>query len=175
MTTRNTTAGNLDGGGFSYSAQALRRGGPDLWSGHHAQRPHLHLAQCLAGHADNVVAGGQTFAVSGPGATLGFLGTGDYGTASGGGTITYTDGSTQPFTLSFADWWANSAVPGGDIVASAPYINTPTGKQNQQVSVYYAAVPLQAGKTVRYVTLPDISQGVATGTTAMHIFAAAIG
>jgi len=28
---------------------------------------------------------------------------------------------------------------------------------------------------VRYVTLPDVSQGVASGETAMHIFAAAIG
>lgn len=171
----NTTAGNLDGGGFSYSAQALAAAG--LTSGAAVTHNGLTFTwpNASPGTADNVVAGGQTFAVSGSGATLGFLGTGDYGTASGGGTITYTDGSTQPFTLSFADWWANSPVPGGDIIASVPYINTPTGKLNQRVSVYYAAVPLQAGKTVRYVTLPDISHGVATGTTAMHIFAAAIG
>jgi beta-glucosidase len=41
--------------------------------------------------------------------------------------------------------------------------------------VYYVGVPLQQGKAVAYVTLPDVSQGVATGETAMHIFAAAIG
>jgi len=171
----NTTAGNLDGGGFSYSAQALAAVG--LTPGAAITHDGLNFTwpNAAPGTADNVVAGGQTFAMTGSGATLGFLGTGDYGTASGGGTIIYTDGTTQPFTLSFADWWANSAAPGGDILASVPYINTPTGRQNQRVSVYYAGVALQPGKTIRYVTLPDISQGVSTGTTAMHIFAAAIG
>jgi len=121
------------------------------------------------------VAGGQTIAVSGSGSKLGFLGAGDYGTASGTGTVTYTDGSTQPFTLTFSDWWANSASGGGDILTSAAYINTPNGRQNQKVSVYYASVPLDPGKAVRYVTLPDVSNGAAQGQTAMHVFALAIG
>ncbi len=128
-----------------------------------------------AGTADNVVAEGQTFALSGSGTTLGLLGTGDYGTASGTGTIVYTDGTTQQFALTFSDWWANQASPGGDILTTLPYINNPGGQQNQHVSVYYAGIPLQQGKTVQYVTLPDVSSGVAAGTTAMHIFAAAIG
>jgi len=46
---------------------------------------------------------------------------------------------------------------------------------NQTVSVYYASVPLQQGKTVQYVTLPDVSQGANEGQTAMHIFAMAFG
>jgi beta-glucosidase len=128
----------------------------------------------LPGTPGNVTAGGQTIALSGSGTTLGFLGTGDYGTASGSGTITYTDGTTQQFTLSFADWWANTAAPGGDILASVPYINQATGRMNQTVSVYYASVPLQQGKNVQYVTLPDISQGANSGQTAMHIFAVSI-
>ena len=170
-----TTAGNLDGGGFSYSAQALASAG--LTPGASVTHDGLTFSwpNASPGTADNVVAGGQTVAVSGSGGTLGFLGTGDYGTASGTGTITYTDGTTQSFTLSFADWWANSAVPGGDILASAAYINTPTGKQNQKVSVYYAPVSLHQGKTVRYVTIPDFSQAAVSGSTTMHIFAAAIG
>lgn len=57
-----------------------------------------------------------------------------------------------------------------------PYINNQSGtKISRKVSVYYAPVPLQPGKTVSYVTLPDISQGVANGQSAMHIFAMAIG
>jgi hypothetical protein len=79
------------------------------------------------------------------------------------------------FTLTFPDWWANTAPPGGDILAGASYINTPTGKQNQHVSVYYAGVPLQAGKTVKYLTLPNVSDGATQGQTAMHIFAIGIG
>jgi hypothetical protein len=29
--------------------------------------------------------------------------------------------------------------------------------------VYYVGIPLQAGKTVKYVTLPDVSQGATSG------------
>jgi len=43
-----------------------------------------------------------------------------------------------------------------------------------QVSIYYASVPLKAGKTVKYVTLSDISQGVASSGNTMNIFAMAI-
>lgn len=41
--------------------------------------------------------------------------------------------------------------------------------------MYYAGVPLQKGKTVKYVTFPDISQAAAQGQNAMHIFAVSIG
>jgi len=171
----NPSAGNLDGGGSSFSAQALA--GAGLTAGATVTHDGLTFTwpNVLPGTPGNVTAGGQAIALSGSGTTLGFLGTGDYGTASGSGTITYTDGSTQSYTLSFADWWANQAAPGGDIVASTPYINTPTGRMNQTVSVYYASVPLQQGKTVQYVTLPDVSQGANEGQTAMHIFAMAFG
>ena len=121
-----------------------------------------------------MVALGQTLTLPGAGSTLGFLGTGDYGTASGTGTITYTDGSTQQYTLAFSDWYSNSAQPGGDILASPSYINNQSGKNNQKVSIYYAGVPLQAGKTVEYVTLPDVGQA-ASGSAAMHIFAVSTG
>ncbi|MGE5286332.1 MAG: glycoside hydrolase family 3 C-terminal domain-containing protein [Micromonosporaceae bacterium] len=168
----NPSAGNLDGGGFSYSAQALAAAGltPAAKITHDGATFTWSNAQ--PGTPDNVVAGGQTIALSGSGTTLGLLGAGDYGAASGTGTIIYTDGSTQQFTLTFPDWWSNTVPPGGDILATVPYINTPTGRLNQRVSVYYAAVPLQPGKTVKYLTLPDVSQGVSQGETAMHIFAA---
>ncbi len=171
----NTTAGNLDGGGVSYSAQALAAAGITPGAAITHDGLSFTWPNAAAGTADNVVAEGQTFALSGSGTTLGLLGTGDYGTASGTGTIVYTDGTTQQFALTFSDWWANQASPGGDILTTLPYINNPGGQQNQHVSVYYAGIPLQQGKTVQYVTLPDVSSGVAAGTTAMHIFAAAIG
>jgi beta-glucosidase len=94
----------------------------------------------------------------------------------GTATVTYTDGTTQSATVTFADWFANAAT-GGDIVTSVPYINNASGRQSQQVSLYYAAVPLQAGKTVCYLTLPAVSDtdGAVSGAVAMHIFAIAIG
>src|SRR5262249_28524434 len=123
------------------------------------------------GKPDNVVAGGQTIKFSGTGAKLGFLGTANNGTASGSGTITYTDGTTQPFTIGFPDWRAGA----GDTPAAIPSINPSTGKQNRTVYLSMASVPLQPGKTVKLIALPDISQGVANGATAMHIFAIASG
>jgi len=172
----NPTAGNLDGAGRSYSAEALAAVGLSAggtithdgltftWPGGQPATP------------DNVVAGGQTIAVSGSGSTLGFLGAANNGTATGTGTIIYTDGSSQPFTLSLADWWANAAAGGGDIVATMPTINNQSGTDiSRIVSVYYASVALQPGKTVAYVTLPDISLGVANGQGAMHIFAVSVG
>jgi beta-glucosidase len=41
--------------------------------------------------------------------------------------------------------------------------------------VYMATVKLQAGKTIKMITLPNISQGVSSGTNAMHIFAVTTG
>jgi len=170
-------AGNLDGGGASYSAQALAAASPSLTPGATVTHDGLTFTwpNAQPGTPDNVVAGGQTVPLSGSGSTLGLLGTGDYGTASGTVTITYTDGSSQSVPLSFADWWANAATAGGDVLTTLPYLNNASGRQNQHVSVYYAAVPLAAGKTPEYLTLPDVSHGAVSGQTAMHVFAIATG
>jgi hypothetical protein len=171
----NPAAGNLDGGGLSYSTQALA--GVGLSQG--AAITHDGLAftwpSAASGAPDNVLAGGQTIAISGSGTTLGFLGAGDYGTATGTGTIIYTDGTKQPYTLAFADWFAGSAVKGGDILATAPYLNNASGKVQHTANVYYFGIPLQAGKTLKYLTLPDVSQTATKGQLAMHIFALGIG
>ena len=172
----NPSAGNLDGGGNSYSAQALAAAG--LTPGATITHDGITFTwpNAPAGAPDNVLAGGQAIDISGTGTTLGLLGAGDYGTASGTGVITYTDGSTQQFNLTFPDWWAKTAPPGGDILATMPYINSPTGQWHQGgVSVYYVGIPLQQGKTVKAVTLPDLGLGVSPGATAMHIFAISTG
>ncbi len=171
----NPSAGNLDGGGFSYSAQALAADG--LTAGATVTHDGLTFAwpNVPTGSADNVVAGGQTIPLSGSGSTLGLLGAANNGTVTGTATITYTDGTTQSFSLAFADWFTNAAAPGGDILDNMPYLNTTTGKDNHKVSVYYAAVPLQADKQVQYITLPNVSQQAVAGQPAMHVFAVSIG
>jgi beta-glucosidase len=165
------TEGNLDGGGRSLSAQALAAAG--ITPGGTVTHGGLTFTwpDVTAGKPDNVVAGGQTIRYSAKGTKLGFLGLADYGNASGSGTITYTDGTTQPYIISFPDWWAG----GGDTVADLSYINNPSGKEQQTVHLYMATVNLQAGKTVQYVTLPEISHGVTSGNTAMHVFSVASG
>ena len=109
---------------------------------------------------------------SGKGSTLGFLGAGNNGTPSGGGTVVYTDGSTQPFALTFADWWNGSAAAGTSIAASTPYLNSGTGRTTQVVHIYYAGVSIDPAKTVQYVILPNITpNGQVAQVTALHVFA----
>lgn len=171
-----TNAGDIDGNKASYSAQALAAATPSLTPGATVVHDGLTFTwpKPEPGTPDDVKAVGQVVPVSGSGTKLGLLGTGVYGTASGTATIVYTDGTTQSFTLSFADWWANSPAPGGDILATTPYLNINGGRQNQQVSVYYTSVALQPGKTIRYLQLPNVNDGVIPGNV-MHVFAVAVG
>jgi hypothetical protein len=165
----NRAPGNIDGGGNSLSAQALAAVG--LTPG--ATLVHNGLTftwpNALAGSADNVEADGRAFTITGTGATLGFLGTAANGQSSGAGTITYTDGSTQQFTVGFGDWASTTPFPGGDVAVTAAYGNFSNGPTPWKATVFYDSVALQAGKTVASVTLPDVK------TSPLHVFAAAIG
>jgi beta-glucosidase len=168
-------AGNIDGGGQSLSQQALAAQG--LTPGGTVTHDGLTFTWPTTGTGkpDNIVASGQTVPYTGTGTKLGFLGTGTYGSASGTGVITYTDGTTQTYNLAFADWWNNSPADGSDLLATTDYFNNAGGKVNQKVSVYAATVPLQAGKTIAYLTLPNVGPNAAQNQVAMHIFATAIG
>jgi beta-glucosidase len=163
----NPSAGAFASSGKTYSAQALAAaglsGGPVSYGGASFTWP------ATAGQPDNVEANGQVIALTGSGSALGFLGSSASGTQGGTGTIYYADGSTQPFTVSFSDWWAPA--PTDQVVATAAYINSPTGRFGHTGSVYFASVPLQPAKTVAAVALP------VTGTSpnpGMHVFAMAI-
>jgi beta-glucosidase len=161
----NPTPGNYDGHGYSYSAQALSAAGMTPGSLVSHDGVLFTWPNVPVGTPDNVVAAGQTLAMSGSGSILAILGAGGFGTQSGTATITYTDGTTQTFTLSFADWYANEPVAGTEIAATTTNWNVPAGDTlgSHQVSIYYSAVPLQSGKTVASVTLPSNSN--------LHLFA----
>jgi hypothetical protein len=158
------TAANYDGGGWSYSEQALTGaglapGGSVTSGGITYTWPDVPAAK-----PDNITVGGQTIPVSAPsGATkLGFLGSatnaGSDG-SSGTATITYTDGTTSTGTLGFSDWTlgGGGGTPRSDntIVTSTPYRNHTSGKDNVKTYVFAATLPLTSGKTVASVTLPS--------------------
>ncbi len=88
--------------------------------------------------------------------------------------ITYSDGTTQPFSLAFSDWWSNSAASGGDVLVTLPYLNNASGALHNQVSLYTDTVSLIPGKTIKYLTLPDVGAAL-INQTAMHVFAVAVG
>jgi beta-glucosidase len=164
-----TAPGNFAGDGSSYSeqlltAQGLAPGATVTLGGVPVTWPDV-----PAGEPDNVVASGQTVVLSGQGTTLALLGAADFGSASGTGTVIYTDGTTQSFSLTLADWYANQATAGTTLVATTSSWNGVT--PGHPVSVYGATVPLEAGKTVAAVTLPDVSSSASDNVNAMHIFA----
>jgi beta-glucosidase len=170
----NRGAGQLDGAGASFSAQALAAAG--VTPGAPLVHDGLTFAwpKPAAGNRDNVVASGQTIEVSGSGSTLGFLGTSTWGPTTGTGTITYTDGSTQPFTIGFGDWANGTPPAGGDVAIRAAYGNQPGNKTSWQTTVDYFPVKLDPAKTVRWITLPPGNASPQGGIPAMHIFAVSI-
>jgi beta-glucosidase len=168
--------GNFDLGGDSYSAEALASGTPTaLTPGSQVALGGTTLTwpNVPAGTLDNVVADGQTVSLSGSGTDLGLLGAGQNGTATGTITVNYTDGTSQSFTLNMADWYSNAAATGDQVVTTTSSWNQSSPSGSHPVSVYFASVPLQAGKTVASVTLPSLPGSF--GQTEMHIFAMATG
>jgi beta-glucosidase len=172
------SAANFDGTGDSFSAEALAAGTPTpLTAGGNATIGGVTFTWPNAvGAPDDVIADGQIIDLSGSGTELGFLGSAAFGAASGTGTVTYTDGSTQTYSISMADWYNNAPVSGDQIATTTSSWNFSSSTQVQHpVSIYFASVPLEQGKTVASVTLPTVSSGIGNGINAMHIFAIAIG
>ena len=171
-------AGDFDGTGETFSAQALAAGTPTpLTAGGQATFGGTTFTWPTAvGAPDDVIADGQIIDLSGSGSDLGFLGAGAFGAASGTGTITYTDGTTQPYSLVMADWYNNAPVAGDEVATTTTSWNFSSATQTDHpVSIYFASVPLQAGKTVASVTLPTVSASAGNGITALHVFAVGIG
>jgi alpha-galactosidase len=170
-----TAAANIDGAGSSFSAQALASLGVTPGAAVSFSGITFNWPAASAGQQDNVVASGQTIDVSGTGSSLGLLDTAAYGPASGTGTISYSDGTSQSFTLSVPNWY-KAAPAGSNAVIIAPYRNRPGNTQDPNVvNVFEQSIPLQPGKQVVAVTLPEISSGVTSGSPSLHVFAMAIG
>ncbi len=167
----NIAPGSFDKiGGTSYSAQALQTIGIIPGQTITAHGITFTWPDTVSNRPDNYLANGQQIAIT-PVAQadhLAFLGSAAYGPTSGTATITYTDGSTQSFTLGFTDWAAKTLSFGNTIVATIPYRNTSNGKQAIPISLYSASVALQTGKTIQRVTLPTTTTG-----GQLHVFAIA--
>ena len=166
-----TANGNYDGNGDSFSKTALANAGANSGAAFTSNGVTFTWpATAGTGSADNTLAAGQTVAFNGSGTTLGFLVSGAYGSSSGTGVITYTDGSTQNFTLATQDWWGPST--GYTLALAAAYENvqgnTTTAHAND---VFYVGIPLTVGKTIDTIQLPNISAPITSGVPSMHIFA----
>jgi len=176
-------AGDLDGGGDSYSAAALAAAGL-------AQGATVKTSDGLEytwpdmapGQPDNALGSGQTVLVDGkPGATaLGLLaactGGGGYGTV----IVRYADGSADFQLVYINSWTGGPAASGPDqgfsVAAAMTYYNTASGKSQETTAyVYEATVALDPGKRVVAITLPNRSNTVHPAVNAAHIFALTTG
>jgi hypothetical protein len=173
----NQKCANLDGDGYSYSADALatagiKPGGTVTSGGVTYTWPNVQPCG-----ADNILPAGQTMLVTGKaGATkLGLLGSSTNGGSAGPITLTYTDGTSTTQTLTFNDW-----ASGGDTtdtaIATMPYRNSDSGSsQSITMYVFSTTVPLDTTKTLASVTFPNVASSVGSNTTAMHVFAVSEG
>jgi predicted alpha-1,2-mannosidase len=166
---------NLDGGGWSLSAQALaaagvKPGGAVTVGGFTFTWPADPVAK-----PDNVRAAGQQLTVNGTGATtLSFLGLASYGNAQGTVTIGYSDGSTQAAPIGFGDWTLGAGknpVQFGNLVAAKMAYRNSGGGKDPVTTYLFATAPitLLPGKQVTSVTLP----ATVTGGD-LHVFGVAV-
>jgi beta-glucosidase len=161
----NPAAANFDGSGYSYSAQALASVGVTPGAAVGA----FTWPSAAAGQPDAVTARGQVIVQGGSGSALAFLLAGTSSLQSGTVTVSYTDGSRSSGTITAPDWYNNAAAPGSALVVTTPHWNRPAGSTlpaDHQVSLYSSSVPLTAGKTIAYVSLPSSS--------GLHVFATAV-
>jgi predicted alpha-1,2-mannosidase len=171
----NVSAANFDNDGNSYSAQALSAAG--LNAGQNVTVDGVPFTWPLPspGYPDNAIARGQQVTVNAPAGTqkLGFLGSATGGPSQGVATLRYSDGSTARYWLGLSDWTlnaGNSKPSFGNLVAAhMTYRNCAgcsSGQQTVGTNVFYTALPVNPGKTLTGVTLPNgATQGV------LHIFA----
>ncbi|MGP3990465.1 GDSL-type esterase/lipase family protein [Streptomyces sp. 3N207] len=151
-------AADFDGAGRSLSAQDLKAAGWSPGTRLDLDAAPLRRPDRAPGRPDNVRADGQQVRVGGRGNALSFLvaATSPHGpadAAGGKGTVRYRDGSHSSYTLTVGDW------RGGPLATKAvalPHLNTRQGDQlTEKARLYAVTVPLERGRDVSSVTLPQ--------------------
>ncbi|MFF2999091.1 GH92 family glycosyl hydrolase [Streptomyces sp. NPDC057950] len=163
---------DYDGGGWSYSRQALADAG--LTPGGQGTVDGLTYTwpDSPAGRPDNAAATGQIIELAHPATQLSFIGSAVNGDQRTTATVTYTDGSTDQVDLSFTDWTVGggggTVQYGNETVARTAYRNVAGADKDPVATYVFATKPFAApaGKTVKSVKLPDNAD--------LHVFTLAV-
>ncbi|MGH3158162.1 MAG: NEW3 domain-containing protein, partial [Streptosporangiaceae bacterium] len=167
----------FDGEGTSFSAQGLAADGLTPGATVSAGGLNFTWPNVASAKRDNTMAEGQAIELSGSGSSLGFLAAANNSAESGSGTIYYTDGTQQSFSLDVGNFWwpqGQDGNPANTQVAGVDYANYPTGSSGHEVYVFEQSVPIDPAKTVEAVVLPELGN-VAGYNAALHIFGMTIG
>ncbi|MFB7509424.1 GH92 family glycosyl hydrolase [Streptomyces broussonetiae] len=164
---------DYDGGGRSYSRQALAAAG--LTGGVQGAVGGLAFVwpDSPDGRPDNASAAGQTIQLPTPVRRLRFIGSAVDGDRRSTATVTCTDGTTVTADLSFTDWTVGGGGGrvqyGNEVVAKTAYRNAAGAGKDPVAAYVFATRPFTAphGKTVASVRLPH--------DAGLHVFALATG
>lgn len=162
---------DYDGGGWSYSRQALEAAG--LTPGEQGTTAGLTFTwpNSPAGRPDNATGSGQTIQLPSPARQLSFVGSAVNGNQQAEATVTYTDGSTGTVELAFTDWTVGggggTVQYGNEVVARAAYRNVAGADRDPVATYVFATKAFTApeGRRIASVTLPR--------NTDLHVFALA--
>ncbi|MET8825251.1 SGNH/GDSL hydrolase family protein [Streptomyces sp. NPDC004610] len=155
---------DFDGRGASLSAAGLAAAGWAPGAALTLGGTRLTWPATAPGEPDNVRAAGQWAAVAGHGDALAFLVAGTAGAeVSGTGLVAYADGTLAPYGLTVPDWRTG---PLATKAVALPRLNTPAGPLAEKARLYAVTVPLDPGREVMAVRLPQASEA--------HVFAVSV-
>ncbi|MFD5817377.1 GH92 family glycosyl hydrolase [Streptomyces sp. NPDC127038] len=163
---------DYDGGGWSYSRQALADAGLTPGGTGTVDGLAFTWPRSPSGRPDNVSAASQTLELSSPASRLSFIGSAVNGDQRTTATVTYTDGGTGSVDLSFTDWTVGggggTVQYGNETVARTAYRNVAGADKDPVATYVFATKPFTApeGRTIRSVTLPDDAD--------LHVFTLAV-
>ncbi|MET7685406.1 glycoside hydrolase domain-containing protein, partial [Streptomyces sp. NPDC005423] len=163
---------DYDGGGWSYSRQALAAAGLAPGATGTVDGLTFTWPDSPAGRPDNVSATGQTIELAHPAQQLSFVGSAVNGNQRTTATVTYTDGTTGTADLSLTDWTVGggggTVQYGNEVVARTAYRNVAGADKDPVATYVFATKPFAApdGRAVKSVTLPDDAD--------LHVFALAV-
>ncbi|MFF1725202.1 GH92 family glycosyl hydrolase [Streptomyces sviceus] len=164
---------DYDGGGWSYSRQALEAAGVTPGGQGTVGGLSFTWPNSPSGRPDNATAAGQTVQLQQPAGQLSFIGSAVNGNQQNQATVTYTDGSTGTVELSFTDWTVGggggTVQYGNEVVARAAYRNVAGADRDPVATYVFATKPFTApeGKSIASVKLPR--------NTDLHVFTLATG
>ncbi|MGW1325395.1 GH92 family glycosyl hydrolase [Streptomyces antibioticus] len=164
---------DYDGGGWSYSRQALEAAG--LTPGGRGTVEGLAFTWPASpnGRPDNIAAGDQSLDLPPATTKLSFVGSAVNGNQRGTATVTYSDGSSGAVDLSFTDWTVGGGGGtvqfGNTVVARSAYRNVAGADKDPVATYVFATAPFTAptGKTITGVKLPRNAD--------LHVFTLATG
>ncbi|SHG96106.1 alpha-1,2-mannosidase, putative [Jatrophihabitans endophyticus] len=171
---------DCDGGGYSYSRQALAAAGAAQGDSVAVPGTSLHftLPAVAAGTPDNAKGSGQTIPVDLPkdATKIAFIGAGTEGDQKATATLTYSDGSSESVPMNFPDWTlgGGGAVPSGYTAVAATQYRLDEGGRDGAKPYLFAAptITLTAGKTLTGVVMPQ-QPGTEKDQGRVHVFAIA--